>query len=305
MQIVEAFQSGRLTKGKSSSGELRFLLFDVDMSSGFTEQGLIDAVAAYAPSTFANLTRQDISVEQVSNEVWTSTVTYGTNRIVVAETAPYALSFSTQGESANVQQALAQTGYSLTDQVDLAEVGLSIGVDMDGVPQGVDIVVPKFEFSETHVIAASVVEGDVSIPSNTKVGGVTIGPTTLKWTTLIASVTGSVNDNQFRGFAAKSVLFAGVNGSRQEDGDYEVSFAFVVSPNKTLGFPKFTTAGTTIETSGGGIETVAVEKAGHDYLWFHSIERFVEGKTPRKVTQARAAFVATVYPQSTFSAFVP
>lgn len=307
MQVVEAFQSGRLTQGKSGSGELRFIITDVDMTSGFTEQALVNAVAAVAPTTFAGLVRTDISVEQLSNEVWTSKVSYAKNRIVVAETAPYALTFSTQGETVNVQQALSQTSYSLSEQYTVAEIGNAVNVDMDGVPQGVEIIAPKFEFTETHIVSAAVVEGNYTIPASGNLAGVPYSSgTKIKWTTLIASATGTVNDDIFRSFPAGSVLFAGANGSRQEDGDYEISYAFVVSPNKILAFPKFDQNGEPVQTSGGETETVSVTKGGHQFLWFHHQEKFAgEGKTPRRVTQARAVFVATVYPQSTFAAFVP
>jgi hypothetical protein len=310
MNVVEAFQSGNLTKGRNPSGELRYIIFGVDMTSGFTEQSLIDAVNAVAPATFANLKRDDTSVEQLNNEVWTASVRYSPIRVgerVVAQNAPYALSFSTQGESVNVQQAIEQTAYSLTDTVSPAQVGLSVNVDMDGSPQGVDIVAPRFEFSETHVVAASLVEGNATIPANATVADVVYSSaTTIAWTKLVSQATGTVNTATFRGFGAGEVLFLGLSGARQPDGGYEVTYSFVVSRNETVKLPKFDLAGDTIPTSGGGVETVSISKGGHDYLWFHHMERFAgDDKMPRRFTQARAAFLARVYPKSTFSAFVP
>lgn len=308
MNVVEAFQSGTLTKGRSPSGELRYIVFDVDMTSGFTEQSVVDAVNAVALSTFSDMPRADTRVEQVSNDVWTATVTYSPRQGIVPATGqPYALSFSTQGESVNVQQAIEQIAYSLTDTVAPAEVGLAVNVDMDGSPQGVDIVAPKFEFSETHIVPASTVEGAVTIPTNGVVADVVYGSqTSIAWTKLVSQATGTTNSAAFRGFGIGEVLFLGLSGARQPDGDYEVNYSFVVSRNETVKLPKFDLSGEKIEISGGQFETVSISKGGHEYLWFHHMERFAgDDKMPRRFTQARAAFLARVYPRSLFSVFVP
>lgn len=286
MNVVEAFGSGTLSKGRNPSGELRFVVTGVDMTSGFTEQSVVDAVNAVALTTFAGLPRDSTRVEQISNDVWAATVTYSrqsTGQPPTVGTTGYAWSFSTQGQTERVEMAISQTAQTLiTNGTVPTNVGLQIAIDQDGVAQGVDIVVPKLEWSETHVIAASVVEGSSGA-----------------WIKTVAGITGSVNSGTFRGFAAGEVLFLGASGSKNEDSTYSVTFNFLCSNNvASLSFPTYDANGQKTNT------TASIAKGGHDYIWF--LHQKSEDATTKAITPITSAvFSAKVYPSASFTGVIP
>jgi hypothetical protein len=292
MTVAEAYNGARLTKGANPSGEIRYFVFGVDSTtSGFSEASIIAEVATEAPSNFDGIPRTDISVEQVADEVWQATVTYGkrggaTRQAVAGQS--FSWSFNTTGQTQTVQMALTQTATSLITGANPPEnIGNQIAVDQDGVPQGVDIVAPKLEFSETHTIAASVVE--------TTTGG--IG----SWVRGLSAATGKVNSDTFRGFSPGEVLFLGASGSRQGD-VYEITFQFACSPNIAALPLKTYDASGQIEAGSGAGTTIA--KGGHEYVWF--LFQKSEDATTKLVTPiSSSVFVATVYESTTFASVIP
>ena len=88
----------------------------------------------------------------------------------------------------------------------------AIGVTRDRV-EGVDITVPVYRFSETHVTTDAQV--------------------TASYKGTLFNLTGKTNNGSFKGFAAGEVLFLGASGSKRSDGDWEIPFNFAASPNKT------------------------------------------------------------------------
>lgn len=288
MNVVEAFGSGTLTKGQNPSGERRYVVTGVDMTSGFTEQAVIDAVAAAAPTSFAGLLRDTLRVEQVANDVWTATVNYSQaelGNLTPVENQPFSWSFSTGGQSERVELAITQTGTTLISGATIPDnIGNQIAVDQDGVPQGVDIVVPRLEWSETHTIPAATVEANNGA-----------------WIKTVSALTGKVNSGTFRSFAAGEVLFTGASGSKSTEDSYSVTFNFVCSPNVDLSFPTYDSSGQ-IQTGSGSGATVA--KKGHDYVWF--LYRKAQDDTTKRVTPITAAvFVSQVYPAADFDAVLP
>jgi hypothetical protein len=118
----------------------------------------------------------------------------------------------------------------------------AIGVDGDSV-QGVDIVVPQLQWTETYDVPHAYV--------------------TTAYVKKVSGLTGSVNNGNFRGFAAGEVLFLGASGSQEWDSDkgdgpWTLSYKFLAAanqgPNKT--FPTITIG-----------DIAGIEKDGHDYLW--------------------------------------
>lgn len=282
MNVVEAFGSGTLSTGSNRRGEKRYVVFDVDLTSGDDETDIVAAVQGQAPTTFDGMALRSIQVEQVANDIWTGTVEYTPSELLPPpEFSGYLTTFSTTGQTENVQVALTQGSHSLINGETAPDFGESINVDGDGIPRGVDIVVPKFEWSETHYLANSVVPG-----------------TNNAWLEAIHNATGTTNNATFRGFAAGSVLFLGASGAkRPEQDDWEVTFSFVASPGVNLSLTSYNPDGTSYGS-------VTVAKGGHQYIWFWNRQSQDETANAT-VTRAAAAYVATVYGTSNFSSFVP
>jgi len=105
----------------------------------------------------------------------------------------------------------------------------------------------------------------------------------------------SVNDddvNTPRGnFNAGELLFVGVSASQRADGDWDLTFQFVASPNRA----NFDIGDITV-----------TEKKGHDYMWFEWAEEVDDaagagGDQKVRVKVPIAVYVERVYEESDFS----
>lgn len=152
-----------------------------------------------------------------------------------------ARSFDTTGGTQHMTQAHSETGYA-GGLFAAPNQFKAIGVDDNGV-NGVDIVVPQLQWQEQYDVPNSYV--------------------TNAYGRSVASLTGTVNDAPFRGFAAGEVLFLGCSGSQEWDdqkgrGPWSLSYRFAASPN----------AGPNASAPQIIIGSIVVnEKRGHDYLW--------------------------------------
>jgi hypothetical protein len=140
----------------------------------------------------------------------------------------------------------------------------AIGVSANGV-EGVDIRSPVYEFSETHWLSVATVD------TAYKQG--------------LFELTGTVNDDLFKGFAAGEVLFLGASGSRRSGEKWEVSFRFAASFNRI---------GITV----GDITGVA--KEGWEYMWVYYEEQ-EDASAHRLVKVPRCVFIEQVYYDGDFS----
>lgn len=277
MNVQEAFESGTLGSGADRRGEKRYIVFDVDLTSGDDESDIVTAVEAEAPTTFAGMSRRGVQVQPVSNDIWTATVSYTPSELLPPpEHNEYLLSFSTNGQSEEVFAAINQYEFQLQAGEDAPPMNKAINVDDEGNVAGVTITVPTFRFSETHYKADSAM--------------------TTAYLGTLTSATGKVNNAAFRGFAAGEVLFLGVSGQKRgREGDWELTFDFVASPNRTL---------TPADLGGDATLTGSsyeIDKGGHQYLWvkYRPAQEF---GTKRIITEPLAAYVATVYASTDFSA---
>jgi hypothetical protein len=160
-----------------------------------------------------------------TNDIWDITVPFesqvNTERTFAGSTA---------GGSFNITQGYGVTSYAPSGATAPNFQG-AINVNEQGV-QGVDIIVPQFEFSMTKTQE----NGFVS----------------LSYAATLARMTGKVNDAAFESFAAGELLFLGADFSQQSNGSATLTYKFSASPNRT---------GITI----GSITGIA--KKGHEYLW--------------------------------------
>lgn len=138
---------------------------------------------------------------------------------------------------------------------------------------GVDILRPQLEFSETHYFF------NASL--------------TTKYKRILADTIGTVNNAAFRGYNAGEVLFLGVSGSRAgkaKDDLWTLDFKFAVSLNES-----------NINIS--GIE--GVSKKGWEYAWLYSRARVhaQEGAATNDGAlyhRPESAYIEQVYPYADF-----
>jgi len=100
------------------------------------------------------------------------------------------------------------------------------------------------------------------------------------------SLTGKVNDAAFKGLAAGECLFLGASGSKRGEEDWEITFRFAASLNRT-------------GISVGSITGIA--KKGWEYLWVRYADVEDAGSNTL-VKQPVAAYVEQVYEYGNFAA---
>jgi hypothetical protein len=151
----------------------------------------------------------------------------------------------------------------------------AINVDDNGV-NGVDIVVPAFQFQESYDVPLSVL--------------------TDAYIRKLGELTGTVNKEPFRGFKAGEVLFVGASGSHEWDeqrgnGPGAITFKFVASPSAGDGK-------TLLPLKVGDINNIA--KGGHEYLWvrYATVADTAKSQITR---QPIAVYVNRVYQDGDFS----
>lgn len=263
---TSVFEKPRSRSGDADNAELLYVVLGTA-----SDADARDALEDAAPATHNGLTRRRVHVEPihvVADDadacMWDGLVRYARVGSTLPETGESVYSFDTGGGTQHVACALEHIqSYPAPGRTAPNHQG-AIGVTQQGV-EGVDIIVPVYHFSETHYLAAGVVDQAYKL--------------------VLFGLTGTVNDGAFRGFAAGEVLFLGASGSKRSDADWEVTFRFAASPNRT-------------NFSVGPI-TVASKK-GWEYLWIED-EETVDDAADRIVHRPLAAHVERVYDDGDFS----
>jgi hypothetical protein len=216
------------------------------------------------------LIRKDYVIEDVGYKTWSASVNYSlANRNDPNPPDPPdfpIFSFDTTGGTTHITQAMyGTTCYPASGNTNPPpDLKGAIGVTREGV-EGVDITIPTFKFSEQHVWPYNVID--------------------LNWCATIASMTGSVNVNPWRTFAANQVLFLGASGNSQPDGLVTVTYHFDVGINST-----------TLNVAGRS----NVAKNAHDYLWC-SYQDEIDNVANRRFLKPTYVWVSQVYPTNDFS----
>ncbi len=253
--------------GENGGVDLLFLC------NGYADEDAAEtALLAEAPSTYGALIRKNWSIEELGGGAWEATVTYNKAGPLKSkdppETGSSEFAFDLTGGRQRIQQALG-TVASYSNLPDIPLFHGAIGVSRNGNSMSVDgceVVVPEFNYSETHYIAAASV--------------------TTAYVQTLKALTGKVNNASFKGFAAGEVLFLGARGSRRSDSDWRVDFLFSISEN------------TTGRTVG---DITGIDKKGHEYLWV--LYEDVEDTTAKMlVRRPIAVYVQQVYATANFSA---
>jgi hypothetical protein len=264
MAIVcaERMDSRQLTDAQSAE-----LLYKITGTSD--ETAALSALKSTAPTVLYGLKRQPVAVEPVHVDtanpdkcIWTGTVNYAPfEHEDPPATGESVFNFDTGGGTQHITQSLQTMGRFPGTAPDFKG---AIGVTHDNV-EGVDITVPVYTFSETHYVPSSTVT------------------TSYKYT--LFSLTGKVNSGSFKGLAAGECLFLGASGSKRGADDWEITFRFAGSPNRT---------GLSVGPISG------ISKKGWEYLWVRYAD-IEDTASHTLVKQPIGAYVEKVYEEGNFS----
>jgi len=263
---TENVDSRQYTEGQSA--ELTYTI------RGTADEGeAATSLKATAPLFFRFLVRQPVTVEPLRIDtahpdacLWTGTAHYALGEHQEPpETGDSTFSFDTSGGVQHITQSLATVASYAPLGKAAPDFGGAIGVTHDNV-EGVDIAVPVYTFSETHYLDDS----DVT-PS---------------YKGALFSLTGKVNDAAFKGLAAGECLFLGACGSKRGAEDWEITFRFAGSPNRS---------GIRV----GSITGIA--KKGWEYMWVRYADS-VDAAAKTIVKKPVAVYIERVYEEGNFSA---
>jgi hypothetical protein len=258
--LVEHF--GGRVENLGIDAEVRYTVFDAA-----DEAAVAVAAAAQVPSTITSngvaLYRKSLRIdEQLAATAWRLTARYEKNPWVLT---PSKFSFETAGGTQHITQSKA----TVNSYGPLKSAKLKGAIGFDGkTVKGCEIVVPKYEWSETHYLDVATVNDAYKLA--------------------VANLTGKVNDDTFRGFAAGEVLFLGASGSwtgQSINDPWEVVFRFAREPNATG-----------LEV--GDISGIA--KGGWHYLWVYYADEADEA-IGMNVKTPGAVYVERVYDSGDFS----
>lgn len=262
--LTERIDSRRITLGENPSADLVYIL--AGTSDDATAIALVESSA---PPTYQGLYRQSIQLEPEWVDAasgdgrWIVTVRYGLWPQPKQGESVY--SFDTTGGTQHITQSIATVQRYAPPGKTAPDFKGAIGVTPENV-EGVDITIPACTFAETHYLAATSV--------------------TLAYRVALFRLTGKVNNATFKGCAAGECLFLGATGSKRGADDWEITYRFAVSPNRT---------GITVG------EITGIDKKGWEYLWVR-YQNAEDGTARAIVKKPLAAYVEKVYEEADFSA---
>jgi hypothetical protein len=263
--VTEKLDSRRLTTGKNAMLELSLNVFGTDSEN----EAKIAATNA-TPGAWGSLSnppllfRQAIQLEVVGPNLWLATVRYDTTGTQPLS-AEDSFEFDTSGGTQHVTQSIDTVGIYAAPGFIAPDFQGAIGVTQNGV-DGVDIVVPVFNFSETHRFPEI---------SPAYKGG-------------LFQATGKINNKTFRGFSPGEVLFLGASGNRRDsdpETPWELTYRFAAQPNRD------------------GIQVGAISgiaKLGWDYMWVRYMES-EDDAAKSLIKRPVAVYVEQVYESIDFS----
>ncbi|MEM6468282.1 MAG: hypothetical protein AAF802_01850 [Planctomycetota bacterium] len=289
-----AGNSGSVTR---SGGEAeREWLAEGDASAIVCRKALFDAGDSNKIADlyrFDDLNLQRVSWERQGPQAWTLRGEYDDSPLVGEIT----LSISTTGATIRQYQATNERVYPrvISSNVQPATWGQgAINPNIDGEPQGTDIVIPTLKLSISGRIPYELIDWE------------------FEYAKLLANETGKVNSQQMfgkpdglggvvanTGFLPGELLFLGATGNLIGGKDPLLTFDFLASPNIT---------GATIA---GNIPNVT--KRGHEAGWFRfkrdidqtagpTDDNAAGGNSKRSIIIVDSYHVSTLYEESTFDA---
>lgn len=254
--VVERFESRDIERGNSPRAILRYVIKGTE-----DHAEALSNLAAIAPTLFDGLPRLKYKVVPVGPKLWYGEAQY--QPPTRQETGIKLYQFDTGGGTQHITQSLGtvqrygRAGYTPPNFQG------AIGVSQNSV-DGVDIVVPVYNFSEVNYESSSQVDA--------------------AYKQTLFYLTGRVNNDSWNGYAAGEVLFLGAAGSMRAGGDWEITYRFAASPNLT---------GIVIG------DITGIEKKGWEYLWVQYMDE--EDATAKSmIKRPWSVHIEQVYPYGDF-----
>jgi len=220
---------------------------------------------AKSPLVHDGMKRESATIKPLALDWWEGTVKYTWKEEEDKDEEGWpkpVYNFDTKGGTFHVSHSL-ETLLRVSATGDVApnfEGG--IGVTKDKI-DGVDVVIPKLSFSETHHFPIEYVTGE--------------------FIKNLSRATGKTNSDTFRTFEPGELLFLGANGTKGET-DISVTYGFEASQN----MENFKVAGVTV-----------TKKNGHDYLWTYNTDQS-DSSSGATVNKLRAVYVEKIYESTSF-----
>ena len=262
--IAEKLGSGELQSGDTGRHEKLYVI-----RNETSEASALSLLESTAPGTFAGLVLQTARVSPVdgSSNIWIGEAEYADPEEVEPAEGTTVFSFNTSGGSQHITQSISTTDKKAPTGKTAPDFKGAINATEKGSVDGVDIIVPVYRWSETHVVADSKV--------------------TNAYKGQLFALTGTTNDDTWQGYNAGEVLFEGASGSKRGDGAWEITYSFASSPNRT---------GIVIG------DCQAIDKKGWEYLWVLYSDAEHGGMLTK---QPRAVYVEKVYEEDDFAKLDP
>ena len=236
--------SGEERHGRRLSGNAATRFYNVyDTTDEDTARDYL--LATLAPTTVNSIPRvdRDCDVQELGPSIWMGVAVYRDDEGQLQDIGDSSYAFSTTGGSELHKVARYHVAdYERAGVNPFLFYGL-INASLNSL-DGVTVKVPAFSFRETHIVSSSDVDQAYKLD--------------------LADLTATMNDDTFRGFTAGEVLFDGAEGSKRSGADWEITYAFVVSPNRYA----FTVGHTPYNIT-------VTAKLGWDYLWVSFDEGWV------------------------------
>jgi hypothetical protein len=202
----------------------RELLFDIQGTEDEAE--VLSLMVGFAPASYLGLILRSFSAEPVGGGIWKGSAKYSG----FANNNEY--TFGTGGGTRHLTQSLGTVNAYAPSGLTPPDFQGAIGVADEKV-EGVDLPDSKYEWSETHYFADSLI--------------------TDAYKFMLAGMSGrTMNDDSFKGMAAGEAALIDVSGSKRGVDQWVLTFKFSGSPNAT---------GLTIA------DITGIDKLGWDYLW--------------------------------------
>jgi len=263
--LTEKIDSREWTTGDRPAVTLHYLLAGV--ADDLTAKALLESSTA---SSYDGLERESIQFEPVwvdtaaNDGLWDCRVRYVAPEQKEPEVGESSFSFDTGGGTQHITQSISTVNHYAAPGKTAPDFGGAIGVTHDNV-EGVDITVPVYAFSETHYLADSFV--------------------TLAYRGTLFNLTGKVNNASFKGLAAGECLFLGASGSKRGADDWEITYRFAGSPNRS---------GLTVGPITG------ISKKGWEYMWVRYADT-EDAAAKAIVKKPVAVYIERVYDEGNFA----
>ncbi len=251
--VSEHFAGRSFTDGGNPVTELT-----VDIHDAASETDARAALQLWAPATYDGRYLAEWTVDEQGAGLWSGSLRY------TRDSSDDEFTFATGGGTQNITQSLSTIASYAPTGMTAPDFGGAIGVSEDRV-EGTSIVVPTYQFTETHRFS------DTFVASGFKL--------------VLFGLTGRFNNASFKGLAAGEALFLGATGTKRGVDAWSITFSFAGSANVT---------GQTVG------DITGIDKLGWDYLWVRYAD-FADGFAYSLVKRPVAVMIERVYQPGDFS----